>query len=62
MTAKTGPDGWTFETLWWMMRRREYWHCGTTWTEWRLSALYTWYDGPIFQVRVGPFWVCLSCI
>lgn len=47
-------------TLWWMLRRREYWNFGVTWSEWHLDATYTWYDGPIFQVRAGPFWFALT--
>lgn len=35
------------------------WDCGATWKEWHLRFDYAWYDGPIFQWRAGPFWVCL---
>lgn len=56
----TDSEDWHPATFFHMAMDRDLWSCGVTWREWRLSALYTWYDGPIFQVRIGPFWVCLS--
>lgn len=56
----TNAEDWNIQTLIWMMVRREYWSGGTDWKDWRLFAGYTWYDGPIWSVCIGPFWVCIS--
>lgn len=49
-------------TLWWMTRRRECWDVGLYWREWKLSARYTWYDGPIYQLWLGPLVIALHCM
>jgi hypothetical protein len=52
----TESQDWNWRTLLWMLRRPECWDGGVTWREWGVGFDYTWYDGPIFQLRVGPFW------
>ena len=49
-------------TIWWMMRRRECWYVGLLWREWKLSAMADWYDGPIYQIWIGPLVVALDCM
>ncbi len=56
----TDSDAWNIQALLWMMAKGEYWHAGVTWKEWGLSASYTWYDGPIWQVCIGPFWISIA--
>ena len=56
----TDIQDWHWRTLLWMLIRPEHWDGGVTWREWRLSFDYTWYDGPIFQLCIGPFWFGLA--
>lgn len=56
----TDSTDWHPLTLLAMMKDRNAWQFGVTWREWRIGLDYTWYDGPIFQLCVGPFWVALS--
>ena len=56
----TDTEDWNIQTLLWMMRQRGAWDGGVDCKDWRLSAFYTWYDGPIWQVCVGPFWVAIG--
>jgi len=43
-----------------MMLDRDAWSCEWTWTEWRLSVGYIWYDCPMFYLQIGPLWVGLD--
>lgn len=56
----TNSSDWHPITLLAMMADRNCWYCGLSWREWKLSASYDWYDGPLFQLWVGPFWITLS--
>lgn len=56
----TDSQDWHPLTLLSMMADRECWECGVFWREWRLEASYTWYDGPLFHVYIGPLWIGLS--
>lgn len=56
----TDSEDWNIRTLISMAFDRQCWACGATWREWSLRADYTWYDGPIWQVCVGPFWVAIG--
>jgi hypothetical protein len=49
-------------TLWWMSRRRECWFSRIYWRDWRWSITYDWYDGPIYQVWLGPLVIALDCV
>ena len=55
----TDSQDWHWRTLVAMLADPKTWECGATWREWAFDASYTWYDGPIFQVRIGPFWAAL---
>lgn len=59
LRGNTDGSDWHPLTLWSMLKDPACWDGGVTWREWRLSFDYTWYDGPIFRLRVGPFWVGL---
>ena len=61
LRGDTSTDDWNPLTLFWMMARRKCWHFDFDLKEWRLRADYTWYDGPIFQLWVGPLCVWLIC-
>lgn len=55
----TDADDWNWRTFVDCARRPSWWHfgmCEWTWFEWR----YDWYDGPIWQLRTGPFYACLG--
>lgn len=52
----TDVEDYNIRTLLWMMARRECWWCGIS-KDWSFTAGYFWYDGPHWQIRVGPFWV-----
>lgn len=56
----TDPDDWNVRTLFDMVWRPGCWNGGIDWKDWRWSALYTWYDGPIWQVHVGPAWIAIG--
>lgn len=49
----TDPDDWHWMTLVWMVLSPWCWNFELT-RRWRLSFHYFWYDGPIFQLCVGP--------
>lgn len=34
-----------------------HWDVGWTWREWKWAAGRTYYDGPIWYLRLGPFWL-----
>jgi hypothetical protein len=55
--GNTDTDDWNPIALFWMMGRRECWHFGWYWREWRLGAWYVWYDGPHWQLCAGPFYL-----
>lgn len=59
LRGNTNTDDWHPMTFLSMMLDRRCWNCGVTLKEWRLRWTYTWYDGPIWQLEVGPFWVAL---
>ena len=52
----TDTSDWNVSTLLSMASDPNLWMFGATWREWRFGFDYVWYDGPIFQLRVGPFW------
>lgn len=56
----TDTEDWSIQTLLWMMARRECWWFSFDLKEWRLRADYTWYDGPIWQLWVGPACVTIA--
>jgi hypothetical protein len=58
--GNTGIDDWNPITLLWMMTRRECWHCGIDWKDRRWGGFYTWYDGPMWHVFIGPLWIAIS--
>lgn len=60
LRGSTDSADWHPLTLWAMLTDPSTWDGGVTWREWKLDALYAWYDGPIFQLRVGPFWIALT--
>lgn len=62
LTSYTGTDDYNIRTLFSMMADRDYWTAGVDWKDWRLIWTYTWYDGPIWQLIVGPFWVSVACV
>lgn len=58
--GKTDSADWHPLTLLAMMADRHAWQCDIEWREWKLSAEYVWYDGPLFFVCIGPLWIGLS--
>ena len=56
----TDAEDFNIRTLIWMAKRPEYWDVMWTWREWRLEARYDYYDGPLWQVRIGPLCILLS--
>jgi len=57
----THTRDYNLRTLLWFAARPRYWSCGADMRDWKLFEwLYDWYDGPIWQLRVGPLWVCVS--
>lgn len=55
----TDTSDWHPITLFSMMADRKCWHCGWT-RDWRFGANYTWYDGPMWHLLIGPFWVAIA--
>jgi hypothetical protein len=62
LRGNTSTDDWNPITLLWLIWHEGYrcYECGYSSREWRLGFMYTWYDGPIWQFEVGPFWVAIG--
>ncbi len=56
----TDTEDFNIQTLAWMMCRRECWHGGVDWKDWRWRPIYTWYDGPMWHFFFGPFWLAIT--
>lgn len=48
-----------WRTLLAMACDRSCWNGSIDWRDWGFGFDYTWYDGPIFQLRLGPIWLGL---
>ncbi|MBR2686694.1 MAG: hypothetical protein IKE42_02485 [Aquamicrobium sp.] len=60
LRGETDPEDWHPSTLIATMADRSCWHGGVSWRKWRLHYAYGWYDGPVWQLQVGPFRLSLS--
>lgn len=60
LRGDTDDEDWNPRSLLWMMRRRECWHGGFDLKEWRWGGNYTWYDGPMWHLFVGPLWIAIA--
>jgi hypothetical protein len=60
LRGKTSTDDWHPITLLDMMRHRECWHCDWDWKDWRFGGNYTWYDGPMWHLFIGPLWIAIA--
>lgn len=58
----TDTDDYNLITLLSMMKDRDYWASGFDWKDWRLRWTYDWYDGPIWQLWIGPLWVSVAAV
>lgn len=56
----TSVDDWNPRTLLWMMRRRECWHFFWDWKDCRIGGIYTWYDGPMWHLFIGPLCIAIA--
>lgn len=57
-------NSWTWRGMWAMAQHRCYWDLSWIWyhdSRW-FSAGYTWYDGPLWWINIGPIHLSLAAI
>lgn len=55
----TDTEGWLWITFFHVARHRKAWCWGMK--EWSFGFYYDWYDGPIWRLDIGPFYVAIGC-